>query len=123
MRKLVILATLLCLFIPVWAQAFDVTLAWDASPSTDIKDYVVYYDTNSGTPKSNSVAVGNVLQATITNLPDGIMHYFHVTAQDWEGRESGPSNEVGTDGIISPDTGEDPIAPGGCYVVTVTPSS
>lgn len=103
------------------AYGFDCTLAWDASPSQDVRSYTVYYGTNSGFPKLNSKDMGNNLEGTIQGLTAGTMYYFIVTANDWEGRESGPSNEVRTDGIETPDTGENPVAPGGCYIVTITP--
>ena len=103
------------------ANAFDVELAWDASPSQDVQGYTIHYGTNSGYPKANSQAGPDATTATVAGLTTGIMYYFVVTAYDWEGRVSGPSNEVRTDGIVTPDTGQDPIAPGGCYIVTVTP--
>jgi len=118
MKKLILLT--LFLLWPHIVYAFNVTLAWEPSPSSDIKEYVVYYDTISGNPKSNSMVAGDKLEFTVPGLGDGIMYYFHVTAKDWEGRESGPSNEVRTDGIITPDTGQNPVAPGGCYIKTIS---
>jgi len=111
----------LVLFTAGLAHAFDVELAWNASPSQDIKEYVIYWDTSSGTPKGNSLAVGTDLTGIIQSLVTSTMYYFHVTAKDWEGRESGPSNEVRTDGIDTPDSGNDPVAPGGCYIRTIIP--
>lgn len=122
MKKL--LFTLLFVSVLVFshaAYAFDVKLAWDPSPSGDIKEYIVYYDTISGTPKGNSMNVGIVFEAVILSLSEGTTYYFHVTCKDWEGRESGPSNEVRTDGIVTPDAGQDPMAPGGCYIITIMP--
>ena len=119
MKKTLILVLMLVLF-PVFCFAFDVTLAWDASTSGDVNEYIVHYDTVSGPTKGNSISVGDVLQDTITGLPDGVMYYFHVTCKDWEGRESGPSNEVQTDGIVTLDTGQDPSAPG-CWIEAITP--
>jgi len=116
-----LIGVILLLSVGQVAQAFTVTLAWDASPSQDIESYTIYYGTNSGFPKLNSKNVGDVLEGDIQFLVTGTMHYFVITANDWEGRESGPSNEVRTDGIETPDTGEDPVAPGGCYVKTITP--
>lgn len=119
MKRLLLI--ILLLLWPHFGHAFDVTLAWDASPSQDVKEYIVYYDTASGTPKGNSITVGDVLEFIVPSLIDGTLYYFHVTAKDWEGRESGPSNEVRTDGIVTPDSGEDPMAPGGCYIKTIVP--
>lgn len=121
MKKAILLLALLFVLIPMQVGAFSVTLGWDASSSTDIKDYIICYDTFSGAGKTQSKNVGSALTGTILNLVEDTMYYFHVIVTDWEGRYSGPSNEVRTDGIESPDTGEDPVAPGGCYIVTVTP--
>ena len=121
MKKALLLLAFLFVLIPMQVKAFDVTLAWDASPSQDVSSYTIHYGTNSGYPKANSQAVGDTLGGTIAGLADGTMYYFVVTANDWEGRKSGPSNEVRTDGIETPDTGQDPVAPGGCYIVTITP--
>ena len=120
MKKLLFtLLFILAFGIPAVSTAFDVTLAWDPSSSGDIKEYVVYYDTISGDLKGNSEIAGDVLELTISDLPNGVMYYFHVIAKDWEGRTSGPSNEVRTDGIVTPDTGEEPTAPG-CWIKTIT---
>ena len=121
LRILIILLYLIMLAFPVFCSAFEVDLAWDASSSQDVKEYIVHYDTISGDPKGNSVTAGDVLQFTVTGLPDGVMHFFHITCKDWEGLESGPSNEVQTDGIDTSDSGENPMAPGGCYIVTIRP--
>lgn len=119
MRTLIL--SLMLVLLPVFCSAFEVDLAWNASPSQDIKEYIVHYDTVSGDPKGNSVTAGDVLQFTVTSLSDGVMYYFHITCKDWEGLESGPSNEVRTDGIDTSDSGKEPVAPGGCYIVTIRP--
>lgn len=123
MRKLIlsVLFVMLFLLCPHLGYAFDVTVAWDPSASGDIKEYVVYYDTISGASKGNSVTAGEALEFTVSGLTSGVLYYFHITAKDWEGRESGPSNEVRTDGVVTPDSGQDPMAPGGCYIKSVTP--
>lgn len=121
MKKVFLVLALLALLIPAQVIAFNVTLGWDASPSQDVSSYTIHYGTNSGYPKANTQTVGDTLEGTIAGLTEGTTYYFVVTANDWEGRESGPSNEVRTDGITTPDTGQDPVAPGGCYIVTITP--
>jgi len=121
MKKLFLVVFFFMVLVPFQVNAFDVTLAWDASTSGDVKDYIIHYDTFSGEGKTGSKNVGGAVTGTVLGLPN-MMHYFHITCTDWEGRFSGPSNEVRTDGVDVPgDTGEDPVAPGGCYVVTVTP--
>ena len=118
--KRLVLALMLVLF---WVQpcfAFNVTLAWDPSTSGDVNEYIIHYDTVSGPTKGNSISAGDLLQDTITDLPTGVVYYFHVTCKDTEGRESGPSNEVRTDGIVTLDTGQDPSAPG-CWIESIIP--
>lgn len=112
---LALLASLACFGI---TNVATITLAWDASISQDVKHYTVWYDTISGPEKANRVNVGLDCEAAV-EIPTGVMYYFHVTCSDWEGRTSGPSNEVATDGIITPDTGTDPVAPGGCYIRSI----
>ena len=75
------------------AAAADVTLAWDASPSTNVVGYKIYWGTDS-TNYTNSLTVSNVLTATVTNLQSGITYYFAATAFDSESYESDYSNEV-----------------------------
>jgi hypothetical protein len=72
----------------------DITLAWDANTEQDLSGYRLHYGNLSGS-YSESVDVGNVLEHTIKNLPDGIW-YFAATAYDGRENESGYSNEVST---------------------------
>ena len=81
----------------------DLTLAWDASPDVAATGYRVYYGGASGV-YTNSATVGNVTNATFSNLPDGATYYFAAVAYTTEGFESDFSNEtsysvpvVGTD--------------------------
>jgi hypothetical protein len=71
----------------------SVTLAWDRNAEQDIANYRLYYGTQSGKP-SQSLSVGNVTTATITNLDDGTTYFFGVAAVNTGGQESPPSNEV-----------------------------
>ena len=71
----------------------SVTLAWDRNAEQDIAHYRLYYGTQSGKP-SQSLSVGNVTTATITNLDDGTTYFFAVAAVNTGGQESAPSNEV-----------------------------
>jgi len=70
-----------------------VRLAWNASPSSGVTGYRVYYRQSSG-GQSTSVNVGNVLTATISNLNDATTYLFWVTAYNNAGLESTGSNEV-----------------------------
>ena len=121
MKKwLVGLALAVILLVPAVASAFSVTLAWESSPSPDASEYIIHWGTESGV-YTQSVSVGYDLTGIITNLIDGDMYYFAVSCKDIEGEESGYSNEVFSDGVnIVPD-GNPPLAPGGCYIVAVSP--
>src|SRR6476659_3977789 len=73
--------------------AQSVRLEWNASPSSGVTGYRVYYRQSSG-GQSTSVNVGNVLTATISNLNDATTYLFWVTAYNNAGLESTGSNEV-----------------------------
>ena len=97
----IILLTLTMVNFSVCGWAKTVTLSWDASPST-VSGYKVYYDAGSSTPLEGTGAAegespldaGNVLTYVIHGLPDGVDHYFAVTAYDSSGNESTYSNTV-----------------------------
>lgn len=115
-----IIFALIIAFMMGRADAFSVTLAWEASPSPDVSEYVIHWGTKPGF-YDDSASVGNELKGQVTNLLDGTMYYFAVSCRDIEGQESGYSNEVFTDGVhIVPD-GNPPLAPGGCYIVAISP--
>ncbi|MEO7300378.1 MAG: Ig-like domain-containing protein [Verrucomicrobiota bacterium] len=71
----------------------NISLAWDASADVSVVNYKVYYGSASGT-YTNSVQVGNVTTATVSNLVDGVTYYFASTALDADGLESDFSNEA-----------------------------
>ncbi len=84
-------------------HAMDITLAWDANAEPNLAGYMIYYDTDSsGEPYDGTEAmegespidVGNVTEFTLSDLPDGVVHFFAVTAYNDENVESGYSNEV-----------------------------
>jgi hypothetical protein len=70
-----------------------VTLAWDPSADTDVVGYRVYYGPASAA-YTNSVTLGNITTATISNLVEGSTYYFAATAYDAIGLESDFSNEA-----------------------------
>ena len=88
----VVLTSLLCLTSLI-ASAASVTLAWDASPDASVTGYRIYYGPASGA-YTNSATVGNVTNATLTNLKAGAIYYFAATAYDGAGLESAFSNET-----------------------------
>src|SRR5438445_2946175 len=71
----------------------DVTLAWDASTDTSVTGYNIYYGLASGN-YTNKVSVGNVTNATVPALVEGMIYFFAATASNASGLESDPSNEV-----------------------------
>jgi hypothetical protein len=73
--------------------AQSVRLAWNASPSSGVTGYRVYYRTSSG-GQIDSENVGNALSATISDLSDATTYVFWVTAYNSAGLESSGSNEV-----------------------------
>lgn len=69
------------------------TVNEDGSPiAGDLSGYKVYYGTSSAV-YTNTIDVGNVLQATINDLPADTIHYFAITAYDFAGNESVYSTE------------------------------
>jgi len=87
-----------------WASVVDtaVNLSWNANTESDIADYKVYYDTDSGPPYRGTgtaegdspISVGNVTSYSLTGLPSGATYFFTVTALDNTGWESGYAQEV-----------------------------
>lgn len=70
-----------------------VTLAWDHSPDTNVIGYRIYYGPRSGN-YTNSVSVGYVTEATLTELVAGSEYFFAATAYNATGDESVFSNET-----------------------------
>ena len=70
-----------------------VTLAWDPSPDGSVVGYKLYLGPTSG-GYTNSVTVGNVTNAVISNLVATATYFFAATAYDGSGLESAFSNEV-----------------------------
>lgn len=83
----------------------NVTLAWDASPSTNVTGYNVYYGLTSKNYTSLFDA-GNNLNYTITNLTRGMTYYFAVTAHTITGVESVYSDEIN---YMIPVTNQPPV--------------
>ncbi|HYG33960.1 MAG TPA: fibronectin type III domain-containing protein [Clostridia bacterium] len=71
----------------------EVTLAWNASSSSSVTGYRVYYG-GASQVYTNMIDVGSALTATISNLTPGITYFFAVTAYDATGVESTFSNEI-----------------------------
>ena len=80
-----------------WAQAipgfYDVHLAWDAVPDSDVIGYRIHYGVVSGL-YVETLEVGNTTSATVSGLAGGMTYYFAVTAVDAGGLESDYSEEI-----------------------------
>jgi hypothetical protein len=71
----------------------SVTLAWNPSTDPNVTGYNVYYGVASGV-YTNKIDVGNVTNATINGLVEGVTYYFAATAYNILGVESDFSNET-----------------------------
>jgi hypothetical protein len=71
----------------------SITLAWNPSTNTDIAGYEIYYGIASGV-YTNVIDVGNVTNATISGLLEGVTYYFAAKARNTSGMESDFSNEA-----------------------------
>ena len=81
---------------PAAFAAGTVTLAWDASPGTNvIANYKVYYGVASAA-YTNAVSAGTSLTVSISNLVEGATYFFAATAVDTDGLESAYSTEIST---------------------------
>ena len=69
------------------------TLAWPVSTDPTVTGYNVYYGTAPGT-YTNSIDVGNVTTATLSNLVAGTRYYFAAKAYNSSRTESPYSNET-----------------------------
>lgn len=81
--------------------AKDVALSWDASQDSEVAGYKVFYGTSSGiytgteAVEGNSpIDISNMTSTTFVGLDDTKAHYFVVTAYNFNGEESVPTNEV-----------------------------
>lgn len=77
---------------------FDLNLAWNSNPETDINAYRLSYGTSSG--QYNQVLdVGRNTRATVSNLEQGKTYYFAVTAVNYAGMTSDASIELVYNGV------------------------
>jgi fibronectin type 3 domain-containing protein len=69
------------------------TLSWDASTSTNVANYKIYFGTASGS-YTQTVSAGPVTQTTITGLMPGTTYFLAATACADNGLESAYSKEI-----------------------------
>ena len=74
-------------------KACTVVVSWNANSESDLAGYKVYYGTEPGV-YIYSFDVGNVTEKEVSSLTVGMTYYFVVTAYDYSGNESDPSDEV-----------------------------
>lgn len=72
---------------------FNLNLAWNTNPETDVSAYRLSYGTESG-QYSQVMDVGPSTRATVSNLEQGKTYYFAVTAVNYAGLTSDPSIEL-----------------------------
>lgn len=72
---------------------FNLNLAWNPNPETDISAYRLSYGTSSG-QYNQVVDAGRNTRATVSNLEQGKTYYFVVTAVNYAGMASDPSIEL-----------------------------
>jgi hypothetical protein len=93
--KIVVWSFVICMSLGgvMRAEAYNVVLGWNISPSIAATGYNVYYGTNSG-QYPFKVNVGNLSSVTISNLSAGVAYYVNATAYDASGNESPLSGEI-----------------------------
>jgi hypothetical protein len=110
--------------------AAQVTLAWDASTSSSVTGYKLYYGTASRT-YGMPVDVGKVTQYTLTGIQEGKNCYFAVTAYDTNKKESAFSTELACFTLVPTSSVNGSISPSSAVVdslgmsqtFTITPSA
>ena len=80
---------------------YNLNLAWNPNPETDISAYRLSYGTSSG-QYSQVVNAGRNTRATVSNLEQGKTYYFVVTAVNYAGMASDPSIELIYNGAPAP---------------------
>lgn len=71
----------------------SVTLAWGASPSSNVTGYILYSQ-QSGAAYGAGRNVGSNMTASVSNLLDGVTYVFAVSAYNSAGAQSDLSSEI-----------------------------
>jgi hypothetical protein len=74
-------------------QAGTLSVSWDSVPDSRVAGYKIKYGTTSGN-YTQSLSVGKVTSATLSNLTNGTTYYLVVAAVDSSQVEGIPSSEV-----------------------------
>jgi hypothetical protein len=75
------------------SSTYGLTLSWNQSIDAEVVGYKLHYGVASGT-YTNSIDVGNVTSATVSNLQYGVEYYFAATSYYSNNAESDFSNEA-----------------------------
>lgn len=107
LRRLLLSMGLLLLLLG-FAEAKDITLAWDKNPEPDVVGYKIYYNAESSAAPLNGwgayegdspIVVGNLTSAKISGLMDSQTYYFAVSAFNAAGVESALSDIVASTAV------------------------
>ena len=90
----VLVLTVLALAAQLWsARAVTVSLAWNASPDSDVVSYALYYK-EAASPNPTKLNLGNTTAGSIAGLAAGKTYTIYATAIDSGGLESPASGVV-----------------------------
>lgn len=99
-----VLAHALAIFVPTFAAADTVTLAWDAPSSVEgVAGYVIWYGKKSG-HYTEHVKIGLKTSHKLEQLQKGVKYYFAVQAYNTAGTVSELSSEVSGAGLTAQST-------------------
>lgn len=94
LKQFILIIFTLFYFSTTTASAGNLNLVWDASTSTNVGGYKLYYGTKTAS-YTNSVDVGNTTTYQMTGLQDGTTYFFALKSYNLAKTiESGYSNEV-----------------------------
>jgi len=79
--------------LPFRAQAGSVTLTWDPVNSPALAGYTMHYGPATR-HYTISIPVGEATTTTVSDLAEGAIYHFAVTAYDWSGVPSDYSNDL-----------------------------
>ena len=84
---------LFSLFLTSKVFAGELVVSWNPNSEEDLKGYKIHYGNSSGN-YNNTIDVGKVTTYIVSNINEGIIYYFVLTAYDEAGNESEYSDEV-----------------------------
>ncbi len=91
--RMILLVALFTAASPAFLNAASVQLSWQPNGEPDLQGYNIYVGTQSR-HYTTPIPAGNVTQYEVTDLDEGQLYYFALTAVDNSGNESGYSSEV-----------------------------